>query len=76
LNRFPEHRLAVERLWEVNDSFQALCDGYEDCAAALKYWQQSEATVAPGFLDEYAVLLRELEEEILQTDQEPVSADQ
>jgi hypothetical protein len=64
-NRFPEHRFAVERLLKVNDSFKALCDEYEDCTAALEYWRESVGAEAPGLRDEYAVLCRELEEELL-----------
>jgi hypothetical protein len=65
LNRFPEYRLAVQRLLKVNDSFKALCAEYEDCAAALEYWRESALAEAPGLRDEYAILCRELEEELL-----------
>ena len=65
IERFPEDRPSLERLWEINASFQSLCGEYEDCSAALKYWQQSVAEDARGYRDEYAALLQELEEEIV-----------
>ena len=65
IEQFPEHQSSLERLWDVNASFQSLCDDYQDCAAALKYWQLSAGEEAREYRDEYAALVVELEEEIL-----------
>jgi hypothetical protein len=65
LNRFPEHRPSLERLWQIDASFQSLCDEYEDCTMALEYWRESASTEAPIFREEYAVLIKQLEEEVI-----------
>jgi hypothetical protein len=64
VNRFPRYRGCLEELRE-NASFQSLCTEYEDCAVALDHWQRAAGVEAQRLREEYAVLLRELEEEIL-----------
>ena len=64
IKRFPEHRSSLERLCEASTSFQSLCDDYDDCISALRYWQQSVSEEARYYRGEYTELLRELEEEI------------
>jgi hypothetical protein len=79
IERFPEHQPSLERLWEVNSSFQSLCDEYENCVAALKYWQLSAEQEARHYRDEYAALVPELEAEILyylgESDEGPAASD-
>jgi hypothetical protein len=64
--RFPEKREALKRLFDSNQSFQSLCDEYEACLVALRYWRESSLPEAPDFRNEYSSLLSELEEEILE----------
>ncbi len=66
LNRFPEERATLLRLFLENSSFQSLCDDYEDCLAALQYWEQETSGEAPVFAKTYAELLGELEQEVRQ----------
>ena len=66
IERFPERQPSLERLWEVNPSFQSLCDEYENCVAALKYWQLSAGEEERDYRGEYAALVPELEAEILE----------
>lgn len=66
LARFPEHRSSLEKLWEDNAYFQSLCEEYDDCVAALNYWQLSDGEEAGEYRDEYAALVLELEAEILE----------
>jgi len=65
VERFPENREAVRRLFESNQSFQSLCDEYEACLTALRYWRDSSLPEAFDFRNEFSSLLGELEEEIL-----------
>ncbi|MGO9018516.1 MAG: hypothetical protein ACLQVJ_09230 [Syntrophobacteraceae bacterium] len=66
MQRFPERREALKRLFESNQSFQLLCDEYEACLTALRYWRDSSLPEAPDFRNEFSTLLSELEEEILE----------
>lgn len=66
IEKYREHAEHIRRLWLKDDSFRGLCRDYGDCLSALKYWEQSGDGEAPARREEYAALLIELEEEILQ----------
>ncbi len=66
MDRFPEKRQALRRLFQESQSFQSLCNDYRECFAALQDWQQSTAEESPAWSDEYAHLLLELEQEVRQ----------
>jgi len=66
MERFPEKRVALKRLFEASQSFQSLCNEYEACMTALRYWRDSSLPEAPNFRNEFSSLLSELEEEILE----------
>jgi hypothetical protein len=66
VERFPEYREIFKRLFESSPSFQTLCEEYEDCLRAMRYWRESSFPEAPEFRNEFSSLLRELEEEILE----------
>jgi len=79
LDLFFECHPTMERLWSIDADLQYLFDEYQDCAAALRYWQQSPAPEASRLQAEYAALLQDLEEEILRylekSDQKPAAED-
>ena len=64
--RFPGQRETIERLSRGSANFRAICEDYLRCAAARRYWEQSNSEDAAGRGEEYASLLRELEEEIIE----------
>jgi len=66
IKRFPGQRETIERLSRESDSFRSICEDYLRCADARRYWEQSCSEDAAGRRKEYASLLRELEEEILE----------
>jgi hypothetical protein len=66
IQRFPEERQAVCRFFRESWSFQSLCNDYWECLDALRTWQQSTSEEAPAWMDEYAQLLRALEQEVRQ----------
>ena len=66
MERFPEERQALRRLFQESLSFQFLCNDYRECLAALQNWQQSTSEEAQAWRDEYAHLLLELEQEVRQ----------
>lgn len=63
--RFPENREIFKRLFESNQSFQNICEEYEECLRAMRYWRESSFPEAPELRNEFSSLLRELEVEIL-----------
>jgi hypothetical protein len=66
MERFPEEKQALRRLFQESLSFQSLCEDYQECLAELQNWQQSTSEEAPAWCDEYAHLLQELEREVWQ----------
>ena len=46
--------------------FLALCEDYDACVNALRYWAKSEAPEAKTRVNEYRALVRALEEEVTQ----------
>lgn len=66
MTRFPEYRDSLERLYTRSESFRSLCDDIRECLAALETWSQSMAEEAPAYRKEFAILLHELEEELLE----------
>jgi hypothetical protein len=73
LDRFPEERQALRRLFQESLSFQSLCNDYRECLAALQNWQQSTSEEAPAWREEYANLLLELEQEVRQYLENPAT---
>jgi len=63
--RFPDSKEAVKTLYRESEDFQSLCEDYRQCVLALRYWSRSPEDYAPSRRQEYTVLLRELEEEIV-----------
>ncbi len=66
VERFPESREILKRLFESSHSFQTLCEEYDDCLRAMRFWRESTFPEAPEFLNEFSSLLREFEEEIIE----------
>jgi hypothetical protein len=66
IGRFPEHRDSLERLYIKSELFRSLCDDIRECLAAIETWSQSTAEEAPANRKEFATLLHELEEELLE----------
>lgn len=61
--RFPDKKLAIERLCSENELFQELCEDYEMCREML-----SRCETEPGnnleLIEEYRILKKDLEQEI------------
>ena len=64
VKRFPEYVDDVRRLFANNEEFLSLCEDYQVCSEALRYWDQADTKEAPERCQEYASLLAELEEEV------------
>ena len=46
--------------------FFALCEDYDTCVNALQYWANSKGPEAEIRVNEYRVIARELEEEVVE----------
>lgn len=64
--RFPDRREMLQRLYSASESFQSLCESYQQCSQAVNYWGKSDDRNAPDRHREYCTLLDELEQDILQ----------
>ena len=66
LKRFPEKIHTLTLLMAENPEFLAVCEDYEACVEALRYWAQSNEPEAEARTQEYRALVQELEAEIIQ----------
>jgi hypothetical protein len=66
IKRFRDRRNAVQQKYRASESFRLICQNYQKCTEALDHWAKSEHEEAPDRRLEYSVLLKELEEEIIQ----------
>lgn len=66
LKRFPDRKETIKRLFTESENFRSACEDYQRCAQSLQYWKQSASKEATARQEEYAALLRDLEEEILE----------
>ena len=65
VKRFPLYSESIRQLFQDDNSFQSLCEDYHVCAKALDHWNEATSEEAPDRQQEYATLLKELEDEIL-----------
>ena len=65
MKRFPDRKESIKRLFKESENFRNACEDYQVCSEALGHWNQSVSEEAAAPREEYAALLRELEEEIL-----------
>jgi hypothetical protein len=66
LGKFREDSHTIARLIEEDGEFLAMCDDYDACVDALRYWAKSKEPEAETRVNEYRTLIKELEEEITQ----------
>ena len=64
LEKFPDRRKDIRRLFKESREFQCICEDYRQCAEALHHWNRSNDKHAPARKQEYAILLQELVDEI------------
>ncbi len=64
--RFPNRKKLFHQLHAFDEAFQSLCENYQQCSEALRFWSASSSENAPERKREYGELLHELEIEILQ----------
>jgi hypothetical protein len=64
--RFADKKNRIDLLMAQDPEFPALCEDYNACVNALRYWAQSQAPEAEIRVNEYRTLIEELEEEITQ----------
>jgi hypothetical protein len=65
IERFPDHRGQIERLFNRNALFQSFCEEYQDAVAALKRWAAKGHEGADTRKD-WELMVYELEEEFLE----------
>lgn len=66
LKRFPEKSHTLTLVMAEDPEFLALCEDYDACIEARRYWARSNEPEAAARINEYKALVRELEEEIIQ----------
>jgi hypothetical protein len=64
--RFPDKKHSIDRLMAKDPEFFALCEDYDTCVNALQYWANSKDPEAEIRVNEYRVIARELEEEVVE----------
>jgi len=66
LERFPEKIHTLKLIMAEDPEFLSVCEDYDACIEALRYWARSNKPEAATRINEYNTLVRELEEEIIQ----------
>jgi uncharacterized protein YdcH (DUF465 family) len=64
LKQFQEKSHTIAHLMGEDSEFLALCEDYDACVEALRYWEHSREPEAKARVNEYRTLVQELEEEI------------
>ena len=64
--QFSDKKPSIDLLMAEDPEFLALCEDYDACVNALRYWTQSKDPEAETRVNEYRALVRDLEEEITQ----------
>ncbi len=64
--RFSDKKHSLDLLMAEDPEFLALCEDYDACVDALRYWAKSRVPEANARVNEYRTLVRELEEEVIQ----------
>ena len=65
-DRFPDKKNAIDLLMAQDPEFHTMCEDYDACVNALRYWTESKEPDAKTMVNEYRALVRELQEEISQ----------
>jgi hypothetical protein len=64
--RLPDKKHSIDLLAAEDPEFLSLCEDYDACVNALRYWVESKAPEAEIRVNEYRVIARELEEEVVE----------
>ncbi len=64
--RFSDKKHSLDLLMAEDPEFLALCEDYDACVNALRYWTQSKEPEAKTRVNEYSALVRELQNEVAQ----------
>ena len=67
INRFPDLREAIRKLFLKSKRFQSVCQDYRNCRDAWFYWSRSDHPEAAASAEDYSALITELEAEILES---------
>ena len=65
INRFPDRKEIIKKLFLKSKAFQGMCEDYRLCQDALDFWTRSENKNAAKPREDYSVLINELEAEII-----------
>ena len=64
--QFSDQKNTIDLLMAQDSEFLAMCEDYDACVDALRYWAKSEKSEAETRVNEYRTLVGELQEEIVQ----------
>ena len=67
LERFPDRKKVIKRLYRGDNNFKTICEDYGKCLEAYLYWNESGSEEALARRQEYAMLQSELETELIQS---------
>ncbi len=64
--RFKDKSHIIDLLIAEDPEFLTLCEDFDACVNALRYWVDSKASEAEVRVNEYRTLIEELEDEVTQ----------
>lgn len=63
--RWPDRRAALKERFVNDPSVSELCEAYETACEAIAYWARSPSEIANERSEEYRLIARETEQDIL-----------
>jgi hypothetical protein len=67
LRRFLDRKDDLRQMYRASKSFRSICQNYQKCSEALRYWAEAEHEQALDRQREYSALLHDLELEVIQS---------
>jgi hypothetical protein len=65
VSRFPERAASIRELDAEDAVFRAICEDYGEALRALEHWSRSHQACARQRVDEYRMIVQELEAEVI-----------
>ena len=63
--RFPDKNQSIDLLMSKDPEFADLCEDYDVCVNALRYWFKSKEPEAEIRVNEYRTLAQQIEDEVI-----------
>ena len=64
--RFPDKKQSIDLLMSKDPDFVALCEDYDVCVNALRYWSKPKEPEAEIRVTEYRTIAQQIEDKVIE----------